>query len=109
MSFGSVVYSRIKGILFAAACWPLLLCPLVLEAQNPGSKFDPGWSVDNCFPRNLTDASSSLEVTVVNSSGPMSGDARVELRTMDGSTISIKQVGSDGSVRISDLLPGRLK
>ena len=53
MSSRAVVKRNIKNILFTVACGPLLLCPLVLEAQNPGFQFDPSRGANNSFPNHV--------------------------------------------------------
>lgn len=106
MTSRRVITIHIKQILVAAVCAPLLLHSLRLEAQDPGLQFDPGLGASTTITGKVPDVWAALEVNVVNSSGQPASDARIELRRADGTTVSVKGVGPDGSLRITDLQPG---
>jgi len=78
----------------AAVCAVMFFCSLPVHAQ-----FED-------FPSRPGARRGSLEGSVVTSTGEPVRDARVELRTLAGMTVSTKEVGSSGSFSIPDLQPG---
>ncbi len=86
--------SDAQRIFFTAACAALFLCSLPVHAQSED------------YPSRPAGKRGSLEGNVVTSTGEPVSDARVELRTLGGMTVSTTEVGSSGSFHIADLQPG---